>query len=116
MSSDSESVPALARAVALLQEKWALLVVARLMEGPSGFNELSRRVCGICPTMLSQRLSLLEDAGLVSKTIHSTMPPRTSYELTEAGKALKPVLDALETWAAGHLGPKAACPILDGNN
>ena len=100
------------RAVAVLQEKWSLLIVNALLDGPAGFNELSRKVCGVCPATLSQRLSLLEEAGVVSKTVHSTMPPRTSYVLTPSGDALRPVVDAMSAWAERHLNPKKVCPLL----
>ncbi len=93
----------LIRGVTLLQEKWVLLIVNQLMHGPVGFCDLNRKAKGVNPTTLSQRLASLEDAGLVIKTIHSTMPPRTSYELTESGRALEPVLRSIETWSAAHL-------------
>ena len=100
---DGESVCSasheLIRGTLLLQEKWVMLIIHRLMEGPIGFCELNRQAQGVNTTTLSQRLDLLEEAGLVSKTIDSYMPPRTSYELTEAGMALKPVLDAIEQWS-----------------
>jgi DNA-binding HxlR family transcriptional regulator len=94
---------ALVRGVLLLQEKWVLLIVHRLLRGPVGFCELNRKAHGVNTTTLSQRLDLLEERGLVAKTIHSYMPPRTSYELTEAGRALRPVLDAIEAWSENHL-------------
>jgi DNA-binding HxlR family transcriptional regulator len=87
----------------LLQEKWTLLVVHRLMHGPVGFNELCRQADGVNATTMSQRLATLEEAGLVTKTVHSTMPPRTSYELTDAGRALSPVLEAIEAWSDKYL-------------
>lgn len=93
----------LIRGVVLLQEKWVMLIVHQLLAGPAGFNELSRKAEGVNVTTLSQRLALLETSGIVTKTIHSTMPPRTSYELTESGKALKPVLDCIETWSQAFL-------------
>jgi DNA-binding HxlR family transcriptional regulator len=93
----------LVRGVLLLQEKWVLLIVHKLLRGPVGFNELNRKAEGVNTTTLSQRLDLLEQAGLVVKTIHSFMPPRTSYALTEAGQALQPVLEAIETWSARYL-------------
>ncbi|HZT42004.1 MAG TPA: helix-turn-helix domain-containing protein [Chthonomonadaceae bacterium] len=105
--------PSLVRGVLLLQEKWVLLIVNQLLKGPVGFNELSRKAEGVNVTTLSQRLALLEQAGLVIKTIHSTMPPRTSYELTEAGRALEPVLEAIETWSEKYLStdaPTLPCP------
>lgn len=102
---------ALVRGVALLQEKWTLLIVSQLMHGSCGFNELSRKAKGVNATTLSQRLSLLEEAGIVAKTIHSTMPPRTSYELTESGQALQPVLDAIEAWSNSYIPAKPECPL-----
>lgn len=91
--------PQLVRGVLLLQEKWVLLIIHSLLQGPLGFCELNRRAEGVNATTLSQRLDLLEQSGLIVKTIHSTMPPRTSYDLTEVGRALKPVLDAIKAWS-----------------
>src|SRR5881275_3330681 len=105
----SEEVPRtcgsahLIRGVALLQEKWTLLIVSRLLHGPCGFNELNRKAEGINATTLSQRLGLLEQAGVLVKTVHSTMPPRTSYALTDAGQALAPVIDAISAWAERYI-------------
>lgn len=103
------------RGALLLQEKWVLLIVHSLLAGPTGFSELMRRG-NINTTTLTQRLNLLEHAGLLVKTIHSTMPPRTSYELTEAGRALKPILEAIAEWSRKYLpaleAPEA-CPGVD---
>ena len=107
-----KDAPPFVRAVAVLQEKWSLLIVGALLDGPAGFNELSRKVAGVCPATLSQRLTLLEEAGVVSKTVHSTMPPRTGYALTPSGDDLRPVIDALDAWAAKHLNAKRPCPLL----
>ena len=102
---------AFVRGALLLQEKWALLIVHQLMHGSVGFCELNRKAKGVNPTTLSQRLELLENAGLVTKTVQSYMPPRTTYELTEAGMALKPVLQAIERWSEKYLpeGGAADC-------
>ncbi len=101
----------LVRGVLLLQEKWVMLIVHKMMCGPIGFCELNRQARGVNTTTLSQRLDLLEEAGLITKTIHSYMPPRTSYELTEAGMTLRPVLDAIEAWSGKWLPEqtKAGC-------
>jgi DNA-binding HxlR family transcriptional regulator len=85
--------------VSLLQEKWVLLIVRVLLHGPQGFNDMARNTGDVNSTTLAQRLARLEKAGLVTKTIQSVMPPKTSYELTEAGRALKPTVDAIEKWA-----------------
>jgi DNA-binding HxlR family transcriptional regulator len=90
------------RAYFLLQERWVLFVVHHLRGGALSFNELNRRVPGSNPTTLSQRLSLLEEAGLVAREVHSTMPPKTSYDLTEAGHALGPILDSIAQWSARY--------------
>ncbi len=79
----------------LLQERWSLAVVVALQDGPLGFNELQRTVGGAGATTLRQRLVALEDAGLLVRTVLSQMPPRTRYDLTGAGRALRPALDAM---------------------
>lgn len=104
------------RGALLLQEKWVLLIVHSLLDGPVGFNELSRQAKGVNATTLSQRLDLLEQSGLVNKTIHSTMPPRTSYELTAAGHALKPILDAIEAWSEQYLAADETAPSCTESN
>ncbi len=107
---------ALVRGIVLLQEKWLLLIVNQVLSGPVGFNELCRKAEHVNVTTLSQRLALLEQAGVVSKTVHSTMPPRTSYELTAAGRDLRPVLHAIEAWSAAHLPdiePPTHCPLAE---
>lgn len=89
--------------IELLQEKWVLHIVRALLEGPHGFNELSRAVGGANTTTLSQRLDHLERLGIVSKTVESTMPPRTRYELTLAGRELQELIAAIDAWARRHM-------------
>jgi DNA-binding HxlR family transcriptional regulator len=90
-------------AIDLLQEKWTLHIVRALLSGAKGFNELRREVGNCNPSTLSERLETLVQANVLAKTIHSTMPPRTSYQLTEAGVALNSVIDAIKTWSLEHL-------------
>lgn len=87
----------------LLQEKWVLFIVLSLLEKPLGFNEISRKAANVNTTTLSQRLSLLEAAGLVTRMVHCTIPPRTSYELTEAGRGLESVIAAIRDWGERFL-------------
>ncbi len=88
-----------------------MMIVYSLLAGPTGFSELVRRG-NVNTTTMTQRLNLLEAAGLLVKTVHSTMPPRTSYELTESGRALKPILEAIASWSSEHLKDVnlGACP------
>lgn len=91
-------------AIQLLQEKWTLHIVRALLDGPIGFNELGRRVGGCNPATLVQRLERLADAGVVTRTVHSAMPPRTSYGLTPAGVELQGVVEAIADWGTRHVG------------
>jgi DNA-binding HxlR family transcriptional regulator len=101
----------LARGLLLLQEKWVLFIINGLLDGPKGFNELSRRAHGVNTTTLSQRMELLEKEGIVVKTNYLTIPPRTSYELTQSGKALHKVIQAIAEWTEEHLpDPDAISP------
>jgi DNA-binding HxlR family transcriptional regulator len=99
------SVPSrLASAFGLLQEKWALSIVYVLLRGPNGFNDVGRGAGSVNSATLVRRLSRLEQAGLVRKTVRSTMPPRTTYELTKSGRALEPVITALARWSERYGG------------
>lgn len=90
-------------AINLLQEKWTLHIVRSLLEGPKGFNELGRDIGGCNPTTLTQRLERLEAMGIVQKTVQSTMPPRTRYALSEAGRELEHVITAVGGWGQRFL-------------
>lgn len=87
----------------LLQEKWVLHIIRALLDGPHGFNELARAVGGANATTLSLRLERLERIGVVSKTVESTMPPRTRYDLTAAGLELQDVIEAIDCWGRRHM-------------
>ena len=98
----------------LLQEKWTLHIIRSLLAGPMGFNDLGRAV-GANPTTLAQRLERLENLGVVERTVHSVMPPRTSYALSCSGRALQNVIDAIERWGLDHLTPELAPPPARGS-
>lgn len=88
----------LARSLDILGERWTFLIVHALLDGEARFSELSLKLPGIPSNLLSTRLKSLEEAGLVRRVPYSTHPPRARYGLTDAGKALRPVLDALGMW------------------
>lgn len=90
-------------AIQLLQEKWTLHIVRALLDGPMGFNELGRAVGGCNPATLKLRLDHLEELALVTRTVHSYMPPRTSYALAPAGVDLQRVIMAIDGWGREHL-------------
>ena len=102
MDAEREYCP-VHEAIQVLQEKWTMHIVRALLEGPLGFNELGRTVGGCNPATLKVRLDHLEDLGLLRRTVHSQMPPRTSYELAPAGVDLQRVIDEIGAWAREHL-------------
>jgi DNA-binding HxlR family transcriptional regulator len=97
-------------AMKVLQGKWTLQIVRALLGGPRGFNDLARAVGGCNPATLSKRLDELAELGVVTKRIESTMPPRTCYTLTRAGRALDGVVTAIERWGERHLPKPAPVP------
>ena len=85
-------------------DRWTVLIVGALRDGPVRFSELRRRVEGVSQKMLTQTLRGLERDGLVSRTVHPEVPVRVEYALTEAGCTLREPLRALEQWSITHLG------------
>ena len=80
-------------------DKWTVLVVVTLGEGPKRFNELRRAIASISQRMLTLTLRGLERDGLVTRTVFATIPPRVDYELTELGHSLLAPVGALGSWA-----------------
>ena len=85
-------------------DKWTILVVGKLGEGPMRFSELRLAVGGISQKMLTTTLRGLERDGFVTRTVTPTIPPRVDYELTELGFALLEPVDALGEWARANIG------------
>lgn len=96
---------ALARAAEIVGERWTLLVVRELLLGPKRFTDLRGRLHGISTSILSERLSRLEEAGLVRRAFLEPPAASTVYELTDDGAALKPAVFELIRWGARFLLP-----------
>jgi DNA-binding HxlR family transcriptional regulator len=90
----------LADALARVGDRWTLLVVAALLDGPRRFNELQDELEGIAPNVLSARLKGLTEQALVVAQPYSERPPRFVYELTESGRELAGALRLLADWGA----------------
>jgi DNA-binding HxlR family transcriptional regulator len=99
---------ALVRAFEFLGKRWSGVVLGSLISGPAGYRELSRAIDGISDSVLSDRLSALTAAGLVSRTVDEGPPLAVEYALTERGRALIPALEALGRWAEAHLPERGA--------
>jgi DNA-binding HxlR family transcriptional regulator len=86
-------------AVELIGRRWSGAIISVMLSGPQCFNELLAAVPGLSDRLLTERLRELESEGLVRRTVLSGPPVRVSYELTEAGESLKPVIESLGRWA-----------------
>ena len=95
-----EERSSLADAVERVGDRWTLLVVDALLEGPARYGELQDAVGGISPNVLAQRLKHLEAEGLVLATPYQERPRRFAYELTERGRELGDVLTLLAQWGS----------------
>lgn len=88
--------------LARVGDKWTVLVVMTLYQRPHRFNELKRAVEGISQQMLTRTVKALERDGLVSRTVHPTVPPQVEYRLTDLGHSLSEPVMRLGAWAAGN--------------
>ncbi|MFG1621896.1 winged helix-turn-helix transcriptional regulator [Kribbella sp. NPDC049227] len=91
-----------------IADKWSLLVIALLDKRSLRFSELSRAIDGVSQRMLTRTLRHLERDGLVSRTVHATVPPRVDYELTPMGATLHSTISALVVWTEEHQNAIAA--------
>lgn len=92
-----ESCP-VAAAARLIGDRWTLIVLRDLADGPRRFTELERSGEGISPSMLAQRLRDLEERGLLTRTSYPEIPPHVEYELTPKGADALPVIAALRAY------------------
>lgn len=91
---------------ALLQrigDKWSVLVVTTLADGPRRFNELRREIPSVSQRMLTLTLRNLERDGIVSRKVTPSIPPRVDYALTELGRSLHQPVQALSQWALDNV-------------
>jgi DNA-binding HxlR family transcriptional regulator len=100
----SEDCRAISSVLARVGDKWSVLIIVLLGDGPKRFNEIKRAVGGISQRMLTLTLRGLERDGLVTRTQFPTIPPRVDYELTDLGRSLLSAVEPLGVWARGHVG------------
>ena len=97
-----EDCRAISETLARIGDKWTVLVVELLADGPMRFNEIRRTIGSISQRMLTLTLRGLERDGLVTRTVYPTVPPRVDYELTRLGRTLREPLVAIAGWARKH--------------
>lgn len=102
--ADVYSAPCPSRAALdRIADKWTALIVGSLSTGTKRFSELRAAIEGISEKMLTQTLRSLERDGLVSRTVHPSVPPKVEYQLTELGLTLDAPLTAVRDWAERHI-------------
>lgn len=92
------------RAADLLERRWQLSIIYAALSGALRFNEFAGAIQGISPRMLSERLRELEAAGLLEREVLPTSPPTVEYRLTERGRRLGPLIEAMRAYAEGPVG------------
>jgi DNA-binding HxlR family transcriptional regulator len=97
----------------LIADKWVILVLVALRDGPRRFAEMHKIIGGITQKMLTQNLRSMERDGLNSRKVYPVVPPKVEYKLSPLGESLAPVLNAIVDWSHGNLmkvlWPKMIC-------
>ena len=91
-----------ATTVALIGNKWKLLILRNLLVRPWRFNELHKSLDGISQKVLTDSLRQLEADGIVTRTVYPEVPPRVEYALSELGESMRPILDAMQAWGNSY--------------
>ncbi|MHB8646570.1 MAG: winged helix-turn-helix transcriptional regulator [Thermomicrobiales bacterium] len=102
VSGPSISARAVERTLEVIGGKWTVQILRDLFEGTRRFGQLQQSLGGVSPKMLIARLRELEDRGLVTRTLFPEIPPRVEYSLTDDGRTLRPIVDAMADWGRTH--------------
>ena len=86
----------------LIGDRWKVLIVRDLLNGPRRFGELKKSVGGITQKVLTSQLRAMEANGLLTRTAYAEVPPRVEYELTDMGRSLRTILEAMGAWGLDY--------------
>jgi DNA-binding HxlR family transcriptional regulator len=86
----------------LVGDKWSVLIIGTLADGPTRYTQLADAIPGISQRMLTLTLKHLQRTGLINRTSYPEVPPRVEYALTELGTSLLSTVLALAAWSADH--------------
>ena len=86
----------------LISDKWKVLILRDLMPGTKRFGELKKSIGTVTQKVLTAQLRQMEASGLLTRTVYAEVPPRVEYTLTDLGRSLRPVLDAMESWGKAY--------------
>lgn len=100
--------------IKIIGGKYKAVILWHLMQSTLRYSELHRKMPNATDKMLAQQLRELERDGLISRKVYPVVPPKTEYSLTDYGKTLFPILDAMCEWGRGYLSDDI-CPDADSN-
>ena len=86
----------------LIGDKWKVLILRDLLPGKKRFGELKKSIGSVSQKVLTAQLRNMEANGLLTRTVYAEVPPRVEYALTDLGKSLKPILDAMWNWGESY--------------
>ena len=86
----------------LISDTWKVLILRDLMPGTKRFGELKKSIGTVTQKVLTAQLRQMEASGLLTRTVYAEVPPRVEYTLTDLGRSLRPVLDAMEAWGKAY--------------
>ena len=86
----------------LIGDKWKVLILRDLVPGTKRFGELKKSIGSVSQKVLTAQLRDMEESGLLTRTVYAEVPPRVEYRLTDLGRSLKPILDALQNWGEAY--------------
>jgi DNA-binding HxlR family transcriptional regulator len=89
--------------VDIIGRKWNLLIIWQLRDSTLRFSELQSRMCGINSKTITKHLRDLEQHTIITRTVYPEVPPRVEYSLTERGRAILPIIDAMLEWGGAYL-------------
>lgn len=104
MEIKKEDLPAcpVKTTLSLIGDKWKVLILRDLMPGTKRFGELKKSIGSVSQKVLTAQLRDMEANGLISRKVYAEVPPRVEYSLSNLGKSLKPILDAMKNWGEDY--------------
>ena len=89
--------------LSFMSDKWKVLILRDLLTGTKRFGELKKSIGSISQKVLTSNLRAMEEDGLLKREVFAEVPPRVEYTLTDRGRSLAPVIDAMRVWGAAHM-------------
>ena len=101
---DAKSLPAcpVETTLTMIGDKWKVLILRDLMPGTKRFGELKKSIGSVSQKVLTAQLRDMEESGLLTRTVYAEVPPRVEYRLTDLGRSLEPILDAMRNWGEAY--------------